>query len=553
MRRHLGLWKEITETLAKAKGDEAQAVRSYESASHSISADASNLVEILESAAKFLATNPTPAQCPLCESAEKASGLANRVTARIASFKSLSDAKAQLALATRAHENAEAAAARATAEYAQARAEFQKTMERIVSLPNIRRPTACPVELSGFDNWYEENKGIPEENASLSHGLVEAKARVKVVKHNLDEYDRVRALPAGTAAMVPALEKMLAIIRDERKAFTDSILSRIAKEVGLLYEIVHPGEGLDKISLQLDPKKRASLDLQADFLGKDVVPQAYFSESHLDTLGLCIFLALAKMDDAEKTILIIDDVLASVDEPHVDRLIGMLYDEAKSFRHCIITTHYRPWKEKYRWGWLKNGQCNFVELGAWSKDRGVCTTRSLPEVDLLGSLLNAASPDLQALCGKAGVILEAVLDFLTRKYETAVPRRAGGRFTLGDLLPNIPKKLRNALQVDVMITDSDGEPVKDKDGNATYEHHKLGSILEELTRIAQARNVCGAHFNELAFHLQDGDAQRFGSLVHELATLLTDGENGWPSSDKSGSYWATAGETRRLHPLKEPS
>jgi len=31
-------------------------------------------------------------------------------------------------------------------------------------------------------------------------------------------------------------------------------------------------------------------------------------------------------------------------------------------------------------------------------------------------------------------------------------------------------------------------------------------------------------------------------------------EPGYESpEDKSGSYWATAGDTRRLHPLKKPS
>jgi len=40
--------------------------------------------------------------------------------------------------------------------------------------------------------------------------------------------------------------------------------------------------------------------------------------------------------------------------------------------------------------------------------------------------------------------------------------------------------------------------------------------------------------------------------VYDFATALICDEHGWPRSDKSGSYWATQGETRRLHPLKKP-
>jgi hypothetical protein len=48
------------------------------------------------------------------------------------------------------------------------------------------------------------------------------------------------------------------------------------------------------------------------------------------------------------------------------------------------------------------------------------------------------------------------------------------------------------------------------------------------------------------------DAIAFAQAVSELMTALVCDDHGWPKSDKSGSYWATQGETRRLHPLKKP-
>ena len=63
----------------------------------------------------------------------------------------------------------------------------------------------------------------------------------------------------------------------------------------------------------------------------------------------------------------------------------------------------------------------------------------------------------------------------------------------------------------------------------------------------------GCHFNQLSFELLDSDAINFGTEVLALADALIDHEVGWPKNGKSGSYWATAGETRRLHPYKKPS
>jgi hypothetical protein len=316
--------------------------------------------------------------------------------------------------------------------------------------------------------------------------------------------------------------------------------------VGELYERIHPGEGLNKISLALDVAKRASLEISTEFEGKkDAPPQAYFSDSHLDTLGLCVFFALAERDVPEEKILVLDDMLGSVDEPHVDRIVEMIYGETSKFRHCLIMTHYGPWRQKYRWGWLKNGQCQFVELTRWSFHKGISHSRSIPETERLRSLLAEASPDLQAICAKSGVILEAVLDFLTQLYECNVPRRTGGAYTLGDLLPAIDKKLKGALRV--------GHRCVDTAGTVSYPEKQLEPHLSELSRIAQVRNVFGCHFNALSFNLLDSDAIAFGTEVLSLIDALIDPETGWPKNDKSGSYWETADDTRRLHPLRKPS
>lgn len=513
----------------------------------SIAADAAEVMAVLESARAYLGKHPVPTACPLCESTAKVDGLAQRITARLASFNALQTAQAEIKAAVAAQQSAQkqleslrqAAIARARS-FEQARGGFAWSGD-------IKMPGApAPEDIAGLAAWLATSAHLPKEWKAAETARQDKKQFIAALKQALKTYSDNVAAQKDIDVLLPKLNRALEIVEEERRLFSDGILAKIATEVGRIYEIVHPGEGLNKISLALDPDKRASLAMGASFCGESgAPPQAYFSDSHLDTLGLCVFLALAALDAPEDTILVLDDVLASVDEPHVERLIEMLYSEAITFRHCVITTHYRPWKQKLRWGWLKNGQCQFIELSKWTNQEGLTLIRSVPDVERLRALMTETPPDPQLVCAKAGVILEAALDFLTQIYECSVPRRPGGLYTLGDLLQSVDKKLRNALHVEVLLIDSAG--------TASYQTKSLTAILDELIRIAQVRNVFGCHFNALSFELLDSDALGFGLKVLELIETLADPDAGWPRNSKSGKYWANSGETRRLHPLQKPT
>jgi hypothetical protein len=526
-----------------ASAAQAKAQQSLET----ISVDAGEVIGILQSARSYLHKHPAPSVCPLCESAERVKGLDGRIGDRLAQFSMLQttqssarSADAEVVRAEHALETLRETAKRHAEEFEAARAGFAWSAD--IVMPT----TALASNIEGFESWLSTFAQMPQgwkDAEGVRHDLKKFVGTLKLAVQNYSENMRAQE---EFDVLLPRLRRALEVVEEERRNFCDEILSKIADEVGRLYEAVHPGEGLSKISLELDPKRRASLAIGTSFYGAEVAPpQAYFSDSHRDTLGLCVFLALAALDGPETTILVLDDVLASVDEPHVERLIEVLYEEAVKFRHCIITTHYRPWKQKLRWGWLKNGQCQFIELSKWTNAKGMTLIRSIPDVERLRLLLTETPPDPQLVCAKAGVILEATLDFLTQLYECSVPRRAGDAYTLGDLLPAINKKLRAALQVEVQVVDSSGA--------ASYQTKSLAPILEELIRVAQVRNVFGCHFNTLSFELLDSDALGFGQHVLELIESIADPDAGWPKSDKSGKYWANAGETRRLHPLQQPT
>jgi energy-coupling factor transporter ATP-binding protein EcfA2 len=545
------LWPQISDSSETAVNcatqlkDAESAVESALQASKG--AGDSELLALFDAGRHYLEKHPDHASCPLCNSSEKIGGLLDRIQSGLELLAGVNQAIQTRNGAQTKVDQAKILSEGVRSEFSKKRADFAKLIEGKKWRAEMKLPEhAVPESASDLQAWLQANKPARENWSKLETDWAASDQFRKALAAAVEQFDTNVRNRMEIDALIPKVDEALKLCDAERKAFTDEVMESISGEVGKLYEMVHPGEGLNQIALPLDPKKRASIELQAKFDGKDVPPQAYFSQSHLDTLGLCVFLALAIKNGSDGTILVLDDVLGSVDEPHVERVIHMIYEVSKQFQHTIVTTHYRPWREKYRWGWLKPDQpCQFVELGPWSMDNGLKDVGSLSEVERLRTLLGATPVDTQSVCGKAGVILEAALDFLTQRYECSVTRRFGAAYTLGDLIPSVKGKLREALVIERREIGTNGAVVETK--------VPLKAILDEIERIVHVRNLFGAHFKAISFEMLDSDGIHFAQHVLLLMDALTHPEHGWPNNDKSGSYWRNSGDTRRMHPLKKPS
>jgi energy-coupling factor transporter ATP-binding protein EcfA2 len=539
-------WALAQQQLWDAGSESTSAQAAVAAAQSGIASDAADMVSLLESAQAYLQRHPNPEACPVCQSAEKAQGLSERLQERIGGFQALREASQRLRNAQAQVERAKQRGEILVAQAKEKAEQFGKVRSDHQWPEGIDVPEPPPAVIDEWPAWLAATEVLSSAwRSALAQRQAQAQnhsALQGAVRNYMESMQTQRELDV----LLPRLQRALDIVVEERKRHTDKRLSDIANEVGRLYERVHSHEGLSKISLQLDAKKRASLAINTTFHGTVAPPTAYFSDSHMDTLGLCIFLANAKLNEPRATILVLDDVLGSVDEPHVERLIDLLIEECQGFRHCLIATHYLPWRNKHRWRMLRDGKCQFIELGKWTRDSGVSQIDSLDHVDQLRHLLKQAVPDAQSICGKAGTVLEALLKFVAITYSLRLPYRTDAQYTVGELLDAIDGKLRKALRVDV------AEPAAGGAG-ATHRSVPLEPLLDELKRIAQLRNAVGAHFNELSFDLLDSDAINFGRCVHDLAEALTDSESGWPQSKASGSYWATKNDNRRLHPLTRPT
>jgi hypothetical protein len=355
------------QALTAARKANAAATKALDERLQTVSKNAGEIVGILQAASAYLASNPSPQVCPLCESPDNTARLAKRIAERLSAFSALQETQRQVTATAEAVVRAEQHFQAARENARQDVTRFEQYRSELEWPPDVRLPSAPPpMSLTALNLWLDQTSRLPAEwkNAEAARHdkkqfLATLRQALRTWQDNRDAQDRLEHL-------LPRLERGLKTVADERRRFTDEILAAISEEVGRLYEIVHPGEGLNKITLELDPKKRASLEISAKFHGRNTRPQAYFSDSHLDTLAVCVFLALSGLDQPENTILVLDDVLATVDEPHATRLLQLLQSEAARFQHCIVTTHYLPWKR-----WANQTGCQIVELLPWNADHGL--------------------------------------------------------------------------------------------------------------------------------------------------------------------------------------
>lgn len=458
------------------------------------------LLDLLRQAARFAANVAAPtnlAACPLCEQAIDAQSFTARLNERLAAMNSL-------VVLREAVERERMATGRAADALAPVRRNFINTVAHLAPLiEESHAATTFALDWNDFAHIVDNAQVNASADAASPEALGEAlklfatvEARrdalqteyegkraalnqLKSVRVYLTEIAERRGVAAEADRQKSALAAMLEIVERERKGFVEETLQRITVGVEELYEKMHPGEGIGRCRFYLKPDAHASLEFDGTFGGREnLPPSAYFSESHLDTLGICVFLALAKLDAAPDRILVLDDVITSVDDVHTERFINLLHDEAEHFNHIIITTHYRMWLERYRHHQSAYKDVNLIELQRWTLPKGIRHAKTRLAIDESREAMAREPLDRQAAAGKSGVLLESVLDFLALRYRGRVPRQTEPRYTIGDLLNAVDKELKKRLRVERIIARcSTG-------AEALIRHHQAPSKvnLDELAR-----------------------------------------------------------------------
>ena len=358
--------------------------------------------------------------------------------------------------------------------------------------------------LARFSKIQEELKGILStiSTPDTIQPLLDLKGFLSEAQRLWQEQESLRVKSEQIQRISKIAVRLFKYAEQSRKGEIQTIFDQIAAEVDGFCARVNQDKNRGGMQLKVRDVATFSVNLKHNFYDREEEdPRAYSNEADLDIIGLCIFLALRRWyrnQYPEFNLLILDDVLTSIDAEHRVRFTELLMNEFKDYQ-ILLTTHDRIWFEYLRDIQASCGVSQqFISkiIHRWSIDEGPDLREPQEEREQLEQLIEAGEPVQIAI--EAGRLLEHILQEMRYNLPLAVQARRGERYDIGDLWPAFYRKVRKEY---------------------TGFYNKAQSCLEALDIRWGIRNWVGAHYNNWAKGISPNDAEEFGKAVADLFDL----------------------------------
>ncbi len=328
--------------------------------------------------------------------------------------------------------------------------------------------------------------------------LVNAKSALQAIIVNWKQVTKARAEIVRLISARQQIAKISELAEQGRKLAVQSLLNKIAVKADEYFQIIHPGENIGGLVLKVPDRGTGSIALTGNFYGKPGDLRGCYSEGHVNSVGLCIFLAIRRLhhtQNSELAILILDDVLHSVDGEHRLATAKLILKEFKDHQ-IIITTHDPLWFENLK-AVAQDRNFRHLRIASWSMKTGPVWGDHLSDYEWLKSTEGLAAKPADRII-KAGRLLEEMLHNLCDGLAVAVPFRLRGDYTLDPLWTSfLPKAKKNT---------------------AFYTAAK--THLEKIDELRRLRNLAGAHYNQWAGLLTDGESKELSDAVVALRQFV---------------------------------
>lgn len=507
-----------------------------------------DLERVLDPGKSYLQTH-RPDQCPVCERDDAVDARITRLTERLSGLASSKSVNQQRAAADTAIRSAET----------QLNSNLTKLQSAISALvPDLQAASDDLLSVvqgfQGVENFDTEGLTklkVTAESKDAHIARISAKRdriaeRITLIESlgvTLKKYTHNKEQSTHYAETTKRLKESLKVVQDMRKAFIQSELDAISGEVASMYRALHPSEPYTPGAIELIEGKKGSLVHKAKIGNLDTIPNATFSESHIDTLALCVHLALAKRIGGSDCILILDDVYQSVDNQHLDRIIDLLMEESKHFRQVVMATHLLRAARRFMMNRVGKGDVDHIVLQSkWSLERGLQWRNQPLECEVLEAMVDGPDFDRQAVASKTGMLMEAVLDTLVCNYRCKVPKAADGENTLAELKNGFAKVAKTFKKQEGTLGSSgwaeSGKPVA------------LESSWRDFEDYFGIRNDVGAHWKEIGQDVPDKDVEFFARASLMILEIVTCQHCRSLPRKREGSYWSCTCKRARFTPLE---
>ena len=485
---------------------------------------------LLDEASKHLREHAKATSCPVCRQPVEAKSLADSLDARLGALRELRAAQHALRDCGSAWQALWARVAPAAQSYIKARGISALSEDLgspappagVENLSSKLAPESWPTEIVRVGanalaqwvvalaehavRWLEhELSALPQE------GNTENVRRLVQAIELAQKAELAVTLAEGSAADADErgarLKLVTEAIRTARQDVAQELLNEISTLVGEFYGFVHPPEAGDEVTgapeIEIQRRSGGTAHVRGKFHAKAVDdPRWVYSDGHLDTVGICVFLALRRFRaDRDKArdpmLMVLDDIVLSVDLRHGRRLLDLLKNRF-SDHQVFILTHNGLF---FDWCTERLPSYKRKAIARWTLETGPQLGEYLSTIEHIEEQIKSAtSPKLLAQA-----VMNLMDEWLAEArfaYALPVQARLGEEYTLTEIwLPFCSR-------------------MKDVEKTMKTPLGRLRPLVDELVDLPRMRNRLAAHDNEFAKEYPLGTVQDTAKRAIELVRTL---------------------------------
>ena len=296
-------------------------------------------------------------------------------------------------------------------------------------------------------------------------------------------------------------KKIYFVFSETKKAKITAIYNAITVNLNAFYSMLHPNDPHKNLEINVSSTRRASTELKMESFGrKNEDPRAFTSEGHQDSLGLCIFLAFVKKFNKGCNLVVLDDVVSTIDAQHRELICKLLFTEFKDYQ-LIITTHDEVWYEQLRShqrAYGIDGDFRNLEIIRWEPDMGPVIEPYKSRWERIQEKINSSDKVGAGVEGR--IYLEGLLKQICEATIARVPFRRNGKYMVSDLWYPVKKRFGKLVE------------------NGKFKAKVLQQFQELDATIIMANLLL--HDNPLIDTVSIKEVERFCKSIHELDKIF---------------------------------
>lgn len=289
--------------------------------------------------------------------------------------------------------------------------QYEQILAKIQQSPRAISPPSFPNNLQNLKEDVKKiQQRIDQRKEKLSETDEEKKfyQNVHLLKKLHDDcirYKEINRLIGIYNKQIDSLEKIYQDFENMERKSVQKILKAISSDVNDFFRFLHPDDNFDEV--ELIPTEGRGIEFKLKYHGEEISPpMKILSEAHLNSLGICLFLASAKHFNKVNGFLVLDDVITSFDAGH-RRPLARLMSEKFSDTQFLLFTHDDLWFEILKKD-FPSGKWLFKELMKWTKDNGLDLKDS--PLTLKERIKNCLDEnDKQGAATKCRILIEEIL------------------------------------------------------------------------------------------------------------------------------------------------